>query len=102
MKQEKNLSHLHEIRMHIAATRGDVPTHRRESKRGYSFSGLPFEAQLAIWDQVWRTENNFWFRLHAFFFLERHIKNEAQLKEMWPVIVGWQEQVDDWGLCDAL
>jgi 3-methyladenine DNA glycosylase AlkD len=21
---------------------------------------------------------------------------------MWPVIVRWQEQVDDWGLCDAL
>ena len=21
---------------------------------------------------------------------------------MWPVIVGWQDSVDDWGLCDAL
>jgi len=102
MKQESNLTKLQEIHTHIAAIRGDVPTHRRESKRGYSFSTLPFPAQLAIWDQLWRTEDNFWPRLHAYFFLERHIKNEAELKEMWPVIVHWQDQVDDWGLCDAL
>ena len=102
MKQESNLTQLQEIRTHIAAILGDVPTHRRESKRVYSFSALPFAAQLAIWDQLWRTEDNFWPRLHAYFFLERHIKNEAQLKEMWPVIVRWQDQVDDWGLCDAL
>jgi 3-methyladenine DNA glycosylase AlkD len=102
MNQESNPSCLQEIRTHIAAIRGDVPTHRRESKRAYSFSGVPFAEQLAIWDQVWRTEDNFWFRLHAYFFLERHIKNGMQLKEMWPVIVRWQDHVDDWGLCDAL
>jgi len=102
MKRNTNQTHLQEIRTHIAAIRGDVPTHRRESKRGYSFSTLPFTAQLAIWDQLWCTEDSFWPRLHAYFFLERYIKNEAQLKEMWPVIVQWQDQVDDWGLCDAL
>jgi 3-methyladenine DNA glycosylase AlkD len=102
MKQANNLTQLQEVRTHISIIRGNVPTHRRESKRGYSFSGLPFAGQLAIWDQLWRTEDNFWLRLHAFFFLERHIKNEALLKEMWPVIVSWQDQVDDWGLCDAL
>ncbi len=102
MKQDNNPTHLQEIRTHIAAVRGDVPTHRRESKRGYSFSALSFAEQLAIWDELWRTEDNFWPRLHAYFFLERHLKNEAELKEMWPVIVRWQDQVDDWGLCDAL
>jgi 3-methyladenine DNA glycosylase AlkD len=102
MNQENYASQLLEVRTHIAAIRGDVPTHRRESKRVYSFSALPFTAQLAIWNRLWRTENNFWLRLHAFFFLERHIKKEAELKEMWPVIAGWQDQVDDWGLCDAL
>jgi len=102
MKQESNLTQLQEISTHIAAVQGDVPTHRRESRRVYSFSGLPFAAQLVIWDQVWRTEDNFWLKLYAYFFLERHIKNETQLKEMWPVIVHWQNQVDDWGLCDAL
>ena len=102
MKQADNSIHVQEVRAHISAVRGNVPMHRRESKRAYSFSGLPFTEQLAIWDELWRTEDNFWLRLHAFFFLERHIKKEAELKEMWPVIVCWQEQVDDWGLCDAL
>jgi len=102
MKQANNPIQLQEVRTHINAISGNVPTHRRESKRRYTFSELPFAEQLAIWDEVWRTENSFWLRLHAFFFLERHIKNEAQLKEMWPVIVHWQDQVDDWGLCDAL
>jgi 3-methyladenine DNA glycosylase AlkD len=93
---------LQEIRSHIQALRGSVPLHRSESRRTYSFSTLPFPEQLAIWDELWRTENNFWLRLHAYFFLERHLKKESELQTMWPVIVGWQEQVDDWGLCDAL
>src|ERR1700733_13092488 len=94
--------HLQEIRAHIRALRGNVPLHRRESKRVYSFSALPFAEQLEVWDELWRTENDFWLRLHAYFFLERHLKKESELREMWPVIVRWQEQVDDWGLCDAL
>src|SRR5260221_2959600 len=93
---------LQEVRSHISALQGNVPMHRRESRRGYSFSGLPFSEQLAIWDELWHTENDFWVRLHAFFFLERHLKKDSELLEMWPVIVRWQEQVDDWGLCDAL
>ncbi len=93
---------LHEIRSHIRTVHGNVPLHRKESKRKYSFSNLPFGQQLAIWDELWRTENDFWPRLHAFFFLERHLRKESELLEMWPIIVQWQEQVDDWGLCDAL
>jgi 3-methyladenine DNA glycosylase AlkD len=51
---------------------------------------------------MWHTTNNFWVKLHAYFFLERHLKKESELLEMWPVIVCWQDEVDDWGLCDAL
>ena len=87
----------------MSAISGEVfPVHRRESKRKYSFSGLPFGEQLAIWDQLWCGENNFWVRLHAYFFLERHVKNKVALLEMWPAFVRWQDYVDDWGLCDAL
>jgi len=93
---------LQEIRSHIRGLRGGVPLHRRESRRQYSFSAFPFTEQLAIWDELWRTESDFWLRLHAYFFLERHLKKEDELRGMWPVIVRWQEQVDDWGLCDAL
>ena len=68
---------LQEIRSHIRALQGNVPLHRLESKRTYSFSTLPFAEQLAVWDELWRTENNFWLRLHAYFFLERHLKKKA-------------------------
>ncbi len=102
MPTDINKPHLQEVINHITTIHGNVPLHRRESKRIYSFSGLPFAEQLAIWDQLWRTNDNFWLRLHAFFFLERNMKNEARLREMWPVIGHWQDYVDDWGLCDAL
>jgi 3-methyladenine DNA glycosylase AlkD len=93
---------LQEVRSHIRTVHGSVPLHRRESRYEYSFSNWPFSEQLRIWDELWRNEDDFWIKLHAFFFLERHLKKESELLEMWPVIVHWQEQVDDWGLCDAL
>jgi 3-methyladenine DNA glycosylase AlkD len=102
MKASNYPIQVQEVLSHLSALRGDVPMHRRESRKIYSFSAFPFAQQLAVWDELWRTENNFWIRLHAFFFLERHLKNEAELLAMWPVIVNWQNQVDDWGLCDAL
>jgi len=94
--------HLSEIISHLRSLHGNVPLHRKESKKRYTFSKLPFVEQLHIWDRLWHTENNFWLRLHAFFFLERHLKQETELRKMWPVIVAWQDQIDDWGLCDAL
>jgi 3-methyladenine DNA glycosylase AlkD len=94
--------HIQEVTDHVGGIRGDIPLHRRESKRVYGFSSLPFEEQLLIWDYVWRQHAGFYYRLHAFFFLERHMKKAEQLTKMWPVIVKWQDQVNDWGLCDAL
>jgi 3-methyladenine DNA glycosylase AlkD len=91
-----------EVKAHLHSFQGNIPLHRRESKRSYTFSALPFSEQLEIWDELWRTADNWLTRLHAFFFLERHIKTQSELKAMWPVIVRWQDQVDDWGLCDAL
>lgn len=93
---------IQEILTHLRGVNGNVPLHRRESKRVYSFSHRSFADQLLIWDLLWRTERGFWTSVHAFFFLERHMKKEAQLLEMWPVIVRWQDLVDDWGLCDSL
>jgi 3-methyladenine DNA glycosylase AlkD len=91
-----------EVVQHINTIAGNVPIHRRESKHSYSFSNVPFEQQLAIWDQVWRNSDDFWVRLHAFFFLERNMNNPGALQVMWPIIVKWQDQVDDWPICDAL
>jgi 3-methyladenine DNA glycosylase AlkD len=94
--------HINEVISHLNSFNGDIPRHRNESKRQYSFSKLPFEEQLIIWDMIWKQHPGFYPRLHAYFFLERNMKKEPHLRQLWPVIVHWQNQVDDWGLCDAL
>jgi hypothetical protein len=87
---------------HINNISGSVPAHRSASKHSYSFSGKPFGQQLATWDHIWRSTSDFWVKIHATFFLERHIKKTEILKQMWPVVMKWQDDVDDWPLCDAL
>jgi hypothetical protein len=91
-----------EVVQHINGISGNVPTHRRASKHIYPFSKNAFEQQLAIWDHVWRNSDDFWMKAHAVFFLERNMNKPGALQAMWPVIVKWQDQVDDWPLCDAL
>jgi 3-methyladenine DNA glycosylase AlkD len=91
-----------EIMTHLNGIRGNIPFHRTESKRIYSFSKLPFDEQLAIWDLVWQANSSFYPRIHATFFLERHMKKESELLAMWPVIVKWQDTINAWPLCDAL
>jgi len=102
MKPSTYQTQVQEVLIHLNAVQGNVPLHRRESRQIYSFSELQFAEQLSIWDELWRTEDSFWPRLHAYFFLERHLKKETEMLAMWPVIVHWQNQADDWGLCDAL
>jgi 3-methyladenine DNA glycosylase AlkD len=102
VKNTETHTHVQEIKAHLRALQGNIPLHRKESRRSYSFSSLPFISQLAIWDYLWQSEAGFYSRLHASFFLERHLKKPEELKAMWPVIVSWQDEVDDWPLCDAL
>jgi 3-methyladenine DNA glycosylase AlkD len=93
---------LHEVIRQINTITGNIPAHRTASKQFYFFSGKSFEQQLAIWDQLWHHTGNFWIQVHAYFFLERNIKKTDALQQMWPVVVKWQDNVDDWALCDAL
>lgn len=92
----------HEVNQHIAPLGGTVPAHRQAARHAYSFSSNSFAEQLLIWDYIWHHSTDFWTRLHAFFFLERHMRKDKALEEMWPVIVKWQGGVTDWGLCDSL
>jgi DNA alkylation repair enzyme len=87
---------------HINTIKGNVPAHRKASKHTYSFSAKPFGQQLLTWDHIWRNTDEFWVRAHAIFFLERNMKNTDTLKQMWPVVMKWQDNVGDWALCDAL
>ena len=95
-------NYLQEVLQHISTIPGIVPAQRKASKFSYSFSNKTFVEQLVIWDTIWHNGNIFWVRMHAFFFLERNIRNKEALKQMWPVVMKWQDDIDDWGLCDAL
>jgi 3-methyladenine DNA glycosylase AlkD len=94
--------HWQEVAQHIKTITGSVPAHRYASKHRYSFSASTFKQQLAVWDQLWHNTDDFWMRAHAFFFLERNMNKTGALQLMWPVIVKWQDKVNDWPLCDAL
>ena len=91
-----------EVLQHIKAIPRSTPLQRKASKHSYSFSKQSFREQLEIWDGIWKNADDFWVRAHAFFFLERNMKSDDSLQQMWPVVVNWQDDIDDWGLCDAL
>jgi hypothetical protein len=91
-----------EVLKHIKAIPRGTPLQRKGARHSYSFSKKSFKDQLEIWDAMWKNSNDFWVHANAFFFLERHLRNEEELKQMWPVVVKWQGDIDDWGLCDTL
>ena len=95
-------NHHREIIKHISQVSGNIPTHRKASKHSYSFSQQSFAEQLSIWNHAWNHSPHFRVKLHAFFFLEQHMKRKETLEQMWPVIIQWQDSVDDWPLCDSL
>jgi 3-methyladenine DNA glycosylase AlkD len=99
---DSRTAHLQEVSKHLADIPANVPAHRKAARHPYSFADSAFSEQLLVWDHIWNNSNNFWVKVHATFFLERHLKKTGHLEAMWPVIVKWQDSIDDWGLCDAL
>lgn len=95
-------TYLAEILARIGSIPTDIPAHRAAFKQGYSFSKEPFETQLAIWDHTWNQSGNMRAQIHAFFFLEQSVEKKELHHILWHTSAAWQEQIDDWGLCDAL
>ncbi|MCD6013799.1 MAG: hypothetical protein K0Q79_3661 [Flavipsychrobacter sp.] len=91
-----------EIIAAVNATPAVVPTHRALHKKGFSFSGEPFDVQLDVWHNTWKQHPSFWIRLHAYLFLERYIDKKELHSTIWETSMRWQEDVDDWAHCDAL
>jgi 3-methyladenine DNA glycosylase AlkD len=94
--------HLDEVLQRMNHTGNTIPAQRAAFKQKYSFSSQPFELQLLIWDSIWKYSNNFKVQVQAFLFLEQHLRYKEKLPLIWTVASTWQEQVTDWGLCDAL
>ena|SRR6516164_760560 len=78
-----------------------VPVQREALRRGYSFSGLPFEDQLPIWDAVWRAAQYHEVKTQALYYCASRRKPD-ELRQLWPVVQGWIETVDCWDTSDEL
>lgn len=91
-----------EVNARISAASGVIPAQRAAFKQGFSFSKQPFDEQLPIWHHIWKNSKGFRPRVHAFFFLEQYAGKKQYHEAIWNTSVSWQDDVDDWGLCDAL
>jgi 3-methyladenine DNA glycosylase AlkD len=95
-------THLREVLDKVSAIAPDIPAHRAAFKQGYSFSAMPFDEQLAVWQLAWQQKHNHRARIHAYFFLEQHIGKEHLHSRIWDTSKLWQKDVDSWDLCDSL
>jgi len=94
--------YLDEVKDRIAGAAPVIPAQRKAFRAGFSFSKAPFEEQLPIWDHIWKRSNTFILRAYAFFFLEQYMRRKDHHKWLWQTSCSWQEEVDDWALCDSL
>ncbi|HYD20117.1 MAG TPA: hypothetical protein VEB40_01480 [Flavipsychrobacter sp.] len=99
MEAEK---YLEEVAAKVASTPDTAPAQRAAFNSGFSFSKLPFDEQLAVWDYIWRNARSFWVKINGFLFLEKHISKKELHEKIWKTAVKWQDSVDDWGPCDCL
>lgn len=102
MSSNQHKNHLNEVTIRINSTSHVIPAQRKAFRQGFSFSKEPFEQQLEIWNRIWKSSDTFRVRLYAYLFLEQHVNKKDLHALLWQTSSSWQEEVDDWGLCDAL
>jgi len=102
MEKQKYKKYLAEVELKISSANQAIPQQRTAHKSGFSFSALAFGEQVEIWDYIWKHAKTYRGQVHAFFFIESNLKKKDLQGEIWNVTESWQEQVNDWGLCDAL
>ena len=100
--KERLAQYHHEVMTRSNNTPKVIPAHRKAFKAGYSFGHENFATQREIWNYIWKASDNWWVRIHAYFFLEQQVAKKDQLRAIWETSASWQDDVNDWGLCDAL
>ena len=95
-------THHKEVIDRINSTERVIPAQRAAYKQGFSFSSLPFDDQLPLWDYIWNHGSTYREQLHAFFYLEQAVNKKDHHLKIWQTAIQWQSLVSDWGLCDAL
>ena len=93
---------MQEVAARLRETGSTVPDQRSAFRRGYSFSLLPVEEQLMIWDVIWRTAPSNRIRLQAFFYVETIVSKPVNAPLIWQTVSYWQDNVSSWDHCDAL
>lgn len=78
-----------------------VPQQLKAYKSGYSFSSLPLEKQLAIWNNVWKESDVFDVLSQCLDFLgENHKRFDAEA--LWKIVKHWVKKIDNWANSDDL
>ncbi len=75
---------------------------RQLAKHKYSFSFLPFDQQILIWNYIWKHANSHMTKTQAYFYCEKFAHKKKELLVSWNIIKHWQNYVTGWGECDAL
>jgi 3-methyladenine DNA glycosylase AlkD len=78
-----------------------VPPQRMALRQRYSFSGLPVEEQLPIWDAVWRQGRHYETKCQALYYCAA-LRKAEDLVCAWPVVRFWIDLVDNWDSWDEL
>jgi 3-methyladenine DNA glycosylase AlkD len=77
------------------------PALRKRVKQGFSFSDLPEDEILAIWDRLWRTSPYGDVLFAALEYYAPLVRKDVS-PALWPVVRHWHERVDNWCHCDGL
>jgi 3-methyladenine DNA glycosylase AlkD len=79
-----------------------LPQLREVFLAGFSFSHLPHEKQVPIWDYIWKHSNSHEvMQMPLFYFEARARKNKNTLKD-WTVLKTWIDRIDGWEHGDRL
>jgi 3-methyladenine DNA glycosylase AlkD len=78
-----------------------VPTQRLIFKSGYSFSKLPPDEQLLIWDSMWKTTSDYEILSQCIYFVEGNWK-KIPPEKVWEVVKVWVGKIDNWAHSDGL
>jgi 3-methyladenine DNA glycosylase AlkD len=78
-----------------------VPLQRSIFRKGYSFSKLPIEEQIPIWDSIWKQSNSHEVMTQAIIFWEKNIE-KVDIALAWNCLRTWLTKIDNWAHSDGL
>lgn len=78
-----------------------VPQQRAEFKKGYGFSKEPLEAQLLVWDYVWKNAKTHEAKIQAALYLGS-LKPIEDVDFVWSVTKEWPESMNCWDQSDEV